>query len=468
MKPNVPSQQQQPNQRDRYIDQNVDNIVSRLANLAGVSPAEVRETPRQYSHMLVFCDPGKNDLVYCRSFKEHRANPEESVPEKTFIYSQEHRERELGTKKDRRRRIDEMKERQIDQIFNLLGEGSSMAFGEDFDRWVEIKFQFFDLLYHHFNQPVDFENRYLRALNKTQADLNYIKAIKQQLPNKIFIVGDWSKVERNMRFQKSTATIALLELLDRAGIIWFHIDEYHTSAMCSQNPSHRLVPSPKLRLSSRPHQLARGRMGGVWGEKWCNVCQIFIHRDKNAVKNMYEISICLIEHHTIPEAFTRPGTAYNPLKTGVYTFEFKLPPNSNGFYLACDHCLKAVHNCHCDQITVVRQLMFDLVLQMDGTELLTVARVFADTAGRLLKQVFGSTVRPDHLAGRGNNVLEFIEHIKEANQLKYTAIYNRNDDNRTPIHNRPKIRVTGFTPPKNRSLPAVIEEYGFVRKIRQS
>jgi hypothetical protein len=367
----------------------MDDIIKKLATSSGVDEDEVRTNFQTYAQKLVFWDFNKRDIFVARKFMY-----DDTVI--TLRYSQSQRNKTLQSQKHAGRLNQAAANEGINLVQGEMTDSNRQSFDLDkFGRYVAAKNEAFETLKIHYRQPFAVRAKESRYHAHKKADRELLGLINETFGSDcIHIIGHWTDAGRTAKHQQPTISIGIRDLLTSAGISWYLCDEYKTSSICPFCYS-TLEKSDKKRLSSRPHQRAKGNVENVHGEKLCanEACPYsYQNRDNVATRNMYNNAVSwLTTGQGIAQLSRSRIERTIPLKGHRYSLEFL--PGEGVSYMGCNKCTKADDRCECAEekrtgtspyIRLIVKLTDHQTLGDGQTRVVTKATVFDQTAWRLV------------------------------------------------------------------------------------
>jgi hypothetical protein len=244
-------------------------------------------TPDDISKEDVVSDPGGNDLHYMKMGD-------------TYIrYTAQQRKYESGElryKQIRKRIYEEKPLRKSNSTANdlerekLQGTNSQTTNPEKYKEYIKNKLLVHQDLAEFYNKQI-FRKLRLQSYRKTrQSEKMFVRNIQKNFgqPNEVAIhVGDWGKINKQMKGTPPVPGIRLRRVFRNYGYSVYLIQEKYTSQTCykckkreNHNPFKRPHPHPKKRKE--------GKTKKVHGLLQCKACGTFWNRNKNAVLNITE------------------------------------------------------------------------------------------------------------------------------------------------------------------------------------
>jgi hypothetical protein len=236
----------------------------------------------------VYCDPGKNNLLYMMDEKEN-----------TLKYT--NKERMLETKRiEKQEKIEKYKRRTgIEELESKLTEYKSKSCNvKEFKEYVKIKNEINEKVKEEYGNLKINKLNWYTYVNTLKSESKMINKIKNKFGKDIIIIiGDWS-VGKQMRNFISTPNIGIKRKLNKNFRV-FSIDEYGTSKYSckSGKENENLIVTDKKGVKRSLHPVLTYKMKN--GQEGC------INRDKNSVKNMKLITEMWIKNKKRPQSLCR-------------------------------------------------------------------------------------------------------------------------------------------------------------------
>ena len=249
---------------------------------------------------IICIDPNLKDLIYCGELK-NETNKELNI----FRYTQNQRRKQLKLKKFSKN-LNKLKEettinnKTIKEIESELTNYNSKT--NDFNKFKEFvynKNKINNILF-NFYQNEYFRKIKLNIYSNTQRSEdnlinNFNKKFNIDINNKPLIVfGDYEK-QNNFKGTEPTINKKLRDNFRKKGFEVCLINECNTSKVCSFCLNKSMKPF-LTRNSKKPNNIKVNKNGEtkikteiVFGLLRCESCKIIQHRDKNSVRNFFNI-----------------------------------------------------------------------------------------------------------------------------------------------------------------------------------